>query len=66
MTAPDFSWIINQMIHGHLFPDATDDQVASLREMGLRWQTYVKEKKWIYEQHRSSFSLSLSCPSERA
>ncbi|KAK4048501.1 Hairy/enhancer-of-split with YRPW motif protein 2 [Microbotryomycetes sp. JL201] len=51
VTAPDFSWIINQMIHGHLFPTASEDNIASLRQLGLRWQSYVKEKKWIYEQH---------------
>ncbi|KDE05895.1 hypothetical protein MVLG_03708 [Microbotryum lychnidis-dioicae p1A1 Lamole] len=51
VTRPDFDWLINQSVYGHLFPDASEDQVASLRLMGQRWQKYVKEGIFVYEQH---------------
>ncbi|SCV72968.1 BQ2448_6893 [Microbotryum intermedium] len=51
VTRPDFDWLINQTVYGHLFTDATEDQIASLRLMGQRWQKYVKEGIFVYEQH---------------
>lgn len=39
------------MTYGSLFPDANDDQIASLKQMGERWKQYEREGKWIYAQH---------------
>lgn len=39
------------MVYGHLFTDATEAELASLKRMGLRWKQYEKEGKWVYEQH---------------
>lgn len=36
---------------GHLFPNASETDIASLRQLGLRWQTYIKDKRWIYQAH---------------
>ncbi|GAA5881656.1 hypothetical protein JCM16303_005530 [Sporobolomyces ruberrimus] len=51
VTRMDFNWLLNSMVYGHLFPDATDDQLASLKVMGLRWKEYVKKGEWVYEEH---------------
>lgn len=39
------------MVYGHLFPNADDEELASLKAMGQRWKQYEKEGKWIYEAH---------------
>ncbi|GAA5930930.1 damage-control phosphatase ARMT1 family protein [Sporobolomyces koalae] len=51
VTRKDFNWLLNSMVYGHLFPEASDDQVASLKAMGLRWKEYVKKGEWVYEEH---------------
>lgn len=39
------------MVYGHLFPNADEDEMESLRTLGRRWKNYVKEGQWIYEAH---------------
>jgi hypothetical protein len=39
------------MVYGHLFHEASDEELASLKKMGQRWKQYEKEGKWVYEQH---------------
>jgi len=39
------------MVYGHLFPKATDQELSSLKKLGLRWKEYEKQGKWVYEQH---------------
>ncbi|GAA5880451.1 hypothetical protein JCM8547_007897 [Rhodosporidiobolus lusitaniae] len=56
VTRKDFSWLINSMVYGHLFPDASEEQLASLKALGQRWQSYVKQGVWVYEEH--SFWIS--------
>jgi hypothetical protein len=34
-----------------VFPNASDEELASLKQMGLRWKQYVKEGKLSYQQH---------------
>ena len=51
VTRKDWNWLLNSMTYGFLFPDSTDAEMQSLRELGKRWKQYVKEGKWIYEQH---------------
>lgn len=51
VTDADFKWLINQMVYGHLFPEASDEDIAALRTMGNRWKDYVATGKWVYEQH---------------
>ena len=62
VTTADFNWLINSMCYGSLFPDASESELAALRQLGVRWQGYVKENKWIYEQVRSgSDQCDLAC-----
>ncbi|KAG8936226.1 hypothetical protein FRC02_003926 [Tulasnella sp. 418] len=51
VTFKDFNWLINSMVYGQLFPTASDSELDALRTLGERWKTYVREGKWIYEQH---------------
>ncbi|KAM0747738.1 DUF89-domain-containing protein [Meredithblackwellia eburnea MCA 4105] len=51
VTTQDFQWLINSMCYGHLFPDHSEEDMASLRLLGERWKQYVKEGKFVYEQH---------------
>ena len=51
VTRKDWDWLLNSMVYGHLFPDASDEELASLHKMGQRWKQYEREGKWIYEQH---------------
>lgn len=51
VTRKDWSWLLNIMTYGALFPDASSKEVESLRTLGKRWKQYEKEGKWVYEQH---------------
>lgn len=39
------------MMYGSLFPHASDAEMASLRQLAVRWKKYEEEGKWVYEQH---------------
>ncbi|KJA28404.1 hypothetical protein HYPSUDRAFT_129511 [Hypholoma sublateritium FD-334 SS-4] len=51
VTKKDWEWLLNTMVYGQLFPNATDAELGSLRRLGTRWKQYEKEGKWVYEQH---------------
>ncbi|KAJ7040328.1 DUF89 domain-containing protein [Mycena alexandri] len=51
VTKKDWEWLLNTMVYGQLFPNATDVELESLRRLGRRWKQYEKEGKWVYEQH---------------
>ncbi|KAF8750438.1 hypothetical protein RHS01_09246 [Rhizoctonia solani] len=51
VTRKDWDWLLNSCVYGNLFPTATEEENASLKEMGKRWKQYEKEGKWVYEQH---------------
>ncbi|PWN26193.1 DUF89-domain-containing protein [Jaminaea rosea] len=51
VTRKDWSWLLNSMMYGSLFPNASDSELASLRQMAARWKKYEQEGKWVYEQH---------------
>lgn len=51
VTRKDWNWLLNSMVYGELFPNATDDQLASLKQMGQRWKKYENTGVWVYEQH---------------
>ncbi|KAJ1035107.1 hypothetical protein NDA18_000705 [Ustilago nuda] len=51
VTRKDWDWLLNSMLYGSLFPQATDAEVQSLKQMGLRWKEYERKGQWIYEQH---------------
>jgi len=51
VTKTDWQWLLNTMVYGHLFPKATDQELSSLKKLGLRWKEYEKQGKWVYEQH---------------
>jgi len=49
-----------------VFPEASEEELASLKKLGLRWKEYVKQGKIVYEEHqfwvrRSLRSLSRFC-----
>lgn len=50
VTRKDFSWLINSMCYGHLFPDNSEEEMASLRILGNRWKDYVSDGIWVYEE----------------
>ncbi|BGP51558.1 Hairy/enhancer-of-split with YRPW motif protein 2 [Rhodotorula kratochvilovae] len=52
VTRKDFDWLLNSMVYGHLFPNASDEEVASLKKMGMRWKEYVKTGQFVYEEHQ--------------
>lgn len=41
--------LLNTAVYGHLFDQASDDEVESLRIMGRRWKEYERQGKWKYE-----------------
>ncbi|EAU83809.2 DUF89 domain-containing protein [Coprinopsis cinerea okayama7 len=51
VTHRDWEWLLNVMVYGNLFPNATEAEMESLRRLGRRWKQYEKEGKWVYEQH---------------
>ncbi|SPO44747.1 related to venom protein 2 precursor [Moesziomyces antarcticus] len=51
VTRKDWEWLLNSMLYGSLFPHASDAEVQSLKQMGLRWKDYERKGQWIYEQH---------------
>ena len=51
VTTKDWNWLLNSMVYGHLFTGVSDNELASLKRMGLRWKQYEQEGKFIYEQH---------------
>lgn len=51
VTRKDWEWLLNSMVYGSLFPDGSDAELASLKQMGNRWKSYEKSGKWVYEQH---------------
>jgi damage-control phosphatase, subfamily III len=38
VTKKDWSWLLNTMVYGQLFPKATDVELESLRRLGTRWK----------------------------
>ncbi|KAL1408239.1 Hairy/enhancer-of-split with YRPW motif protein 2 [Vanrija albida] len=51
VTKQDWNWLLNICVHGNLFPEVSEEENNSLREMGRRWKQYEKEGKWKYESH---------------
>jgi damage-control phosphatase, subfamily III len=51
VTKADWSWLLNSMMYGSLFPSASDSQIASLRQLAKRWKGYETSGQWVYEQH---------------
>lgn len=38
VTRKDWEWLLNTMVYGQLFPNATDVELESLRRLGQRWK----------------------------
>lgn len=51
VTRKDWSWLLNTMVYGQLFPSASETDIESLRRMGQRWKQYERDGIWTYEQH---------------
>ncbi|KAF9074913.1 hypothetical protein BDP27DRAFT_1380982 [Rhodocollybia butyracea] len=51
VTKKDWDWLLNTMVYGQLFPNASEVELESLRRLGRRWKQYEKDCKWVYEQH---------------
>lgn len=47
VTKKDWNWLLNSMVYGHLFRNASDQEVESLRRLGLRWKVCMTELFWI-------------------
>ncbi len=53
----DWNWILNQCVYGHLFQsedqknDVSEDDIAHLRTLGMRWKQFEAEGKFQYHQH---------------
>ncbi|EKM61692.1 uncharacterized protein PHACADRAFT_84548 [Phanerochaete carnosa HHB-10118-sp] len=51
VTKKDWEWLLNTMVYGYLFPEASEIERESLRKMGQRWKEYERQGIWVYEQH---------------
>lgn len=51
VTKKDWDWILNSCVYGHLFDEASEVEMDSLRTLGHRWKQYEKEGKWKYQAH---------------
>ena len=38
VTKKDWEWLLNSMVYGYLFPEASPQERESLRSMGERWK----------------------------
>ena len=38
VTKKDWEWLLNTMVYGQLFPNASDVELESLRRLGRRWK----------------------------
>lgn len=38
VTRKDWSWLLNTMVYGQLFPKASEEELESLRRLGARWK----------------------------
>ena len=38
VTKKDWQWLLNTMVYGQLFPQATEQELESLRRLGRRWK----------------------------
>lgn len=47
---------------GHLFTGYSDNELASLKKLGLRWKQYLDEGKLVYEQHPFWISVRRAFP----
>jgi hypothetical protein len=41
VTKKDWQWLLNTMVYGHLFSKATDQELSSLKKLGLRWKVNI-------------------------
>jgi hypothetical protein len=41
VTKKDWEWLLNSMVYGQLFPQASDTELESLRRLGARWKVLV-------------------------
>lgn len=57
VTRKDWQWLLNSLVYGHLFPTATEAELASLKQLGKRWKAYEEDGRWTYEEH----SFWVSC-----
>jgi damage-control phosphatase, subfamily III len=44
VTKKDWEWLLNSMVYGHLFPEASELERESLRTMGRRWKVWATIK----------------------
>jgi hypothetical protein len=38
VTKKDWEWLLNTLVYGQLFPQASDVELESLRRLGTRWK----------------------------
>ena len=60
VTKKDWNWLMNSMLYGQLFPDASDIELESLRRLGARWKVsygFFPSKAFIYDKIYSSTAI---------
>lgn len=66
VTKKDWEWLLNSMVYGHLFPKATDQELSSLKKLGLRWKVglpswfFYHELIFVFRNTRSKENGSTS------
>lgn len=48
VTKKDWEWLLNTMVYGHLFPEASEAERESLRKMGQRWKVITTHRPVCY------------------
>lgn len=38
VTKKDWNWLLNTMVYGQLFDKASDQELRSLKKLGMRWK----------------------------
>lgn len=51
VTRKDWNWLLNSMVYGHLFHTANDQELRSLKKLGLRWKVRLLSR--LLSLHKS-------------
>lgn len=54
VTTKDWEWLLNTMVYGHLFPDASEEERQSLKTLGQRWKVSIYVCFWIMHAHTTN------------
>lgn len=54
VTRKDWNWLLNSMVYGHLFHTASDQELRSLKKLGLRWKVCLLKFPFVMERLRAT------------